>query len=261
MRQAIILGGGTSVLQGINTELFEKIRNKFTVGLNYSHHFFKSTVLMCVDKIFAKGQQSFLKDFPLVIGTEHVGQTLAHTYHFPTCPEYTRDCQKGIYKSTLVGLFALSFLIYVMDEGEIFLLGYDYGAQKGNGPLNRAYDKSRLPLTHWYQAGDIPSVYTGQPQKIVHKGIGQVNWYEALHRDNTQAKPISRAEHEFEVYRNESKVKIFNVSPDSRIPIFPKIAYEQFYQMLDSQIYDQEALRQEIRSKAVNLIKAQKGSR
>ena len=249
-KQAIILGGGTSVLEGINTGLFDKIRDQFTIGLNYSHHYFASTMQMFVDETFAQDQKNFLEQLPLVIGKEHSGLTLTpNNYHFHTSLEYARDCHKGIYKSTLVGLFALSFLIYVLDEGDIFLLGYDYGA---------SYSKSGQAITHWYQSGKIQSIYTGKPQDMPHRGIGKVNWYEALHRDASNSKPIPRAEHEFGVYAKESKVKIYNVSTASKISVFPKISYEQFYQMLDSQSCDQDALRQEVRNKADELLKAQK---
>jgi hypothetical protein len=250
-KQAIILGGGTSVLEGIHTGLFNKIRNKFTVGLNFSHHYFPSTLLMYVDETFVQSQKPHLNNLPLVIGKECSGVTLSDNhYHFPTCPDYTRDCHKGIYKSTLVGLFALSFLIYVMDEGDIFLLGYDYGA---------TYSRSGKPITHWYQSGQIESIYTGKPENIPHRGIGKVNWYEALHRDSTNSKPIPRAEHEFGVYGSESKIRIYNVSPASKISTFPKINYEQFYQMLDAQSCDQDALRQEVRLKANELLRVQQG--
>ncbi len=259
-KQAIILGGGTSVLEGINSGLFEKIQQKFTVGLNFSHHFFRSTILMFVDETFIADQKYSLKQLPLIIGKQDSGAALStNSYLFPATHGYQRDCSSGIYKSTLVGIFALSFLIYVMDEGEIFLLGYDYGAKKGKGDQGRAYDHSGHALTHWYQEGNLLSVYTGQPEQIEHRGLGKVSWYEALHRDGKHSKPIPRAEHEFEVYRNESKVKIYNVSLDSKIPTFSKISYEQFYQMLNCESYDQNALREEIRTKTIELIKAQKG--
>jgi hypothetical protein len=64
---------------------------------------------------------------------------------------------------------------------------------------------------------------------------------------------ISRAEHEFKVYQNEKKVSIYNVSLDSRINTFPEIGYDQFFEMLDNQIYDQDFLRKEVAEKAVML--------
>jgi len=253
-RQVVIIGGGTSVIDGIKSSLFGQLKDKFTVGLNYSHHFINTTFLMCVDETFANDQKYYLGRLPLVIGMEHSGLSAAtNIIPLPATTEYSRDCRKGVYQASLVGLFALSFMIYVLDEGEIFLLGYDYGSQKGNGVQGRAYDAQGRALTHWYQHGDLRSIYTGERLQISHRGIGKVNWYEATQVDEKSQGRISRAEHEFKVYQNEKKVSIYNVSLDSRINTFPKIGYDQFFELLNKQIYDQDLLRKEVAKKAVIL--------
>jgi hypothetical protein len=256
-RQAIILGGGTSVLEGIKKGLFEQFKNRFTVGLNYSHHFVNTTFLMYVDETFANGQKYYLERLPLVVGMEHAGVSVQpNTIELSATTDYKRDCGKGVYRASLVGLFALSFMIHVLDEGEIFLLGFDYGAKKGKGLHGRAYDKHGHALTHWYQQGDIRSIYTGQNQEIRHRGIGKINWYEATHKDEKSQERITRAEHEFQVYASERKVSIYNVSPESVIPTFPKVSYEQFFGMLDDSHYDQTELRTEVAKKAAALKKS-----
>lgn len=253
-RQVVILGGGTSVIEGIRSGLFDQLKDKFTVGLNYSHHFIDTTFLMYVDATFANDQKYYLERLPLVIGMDPAGvfSNRPNIIWLPATTEYSRDCRKGIYQSSLVGLFALSFMIYILDESEIFLLGYDYGAQKGSGE-QRVYNAQGKALTHWYQHGDIKSIYTGEKQQISHRGIGKVNWYEATHVDEKTQKRITRAEHEFGVYCSEKKVSIYNVSIGSRINTFPKISYDQFFAMLDKQTYAQDILRKEVADKAVAL--------
>lgn len=255
-RQIVILGGGTSVLEGIKRNLFDKLTDKFVVGLNYAHHFLETTLSMYVDGTFVSDQKEYLERLPLVIGMKNSGTpNFPNFIELPASTEYFRDCSNGIYKASLVGLFALSFLIYVLDEGDIFLLGYDYGAQKGDGAFGRAYDSRGNALTHWYQHGEIKSIYTGKPYQIYHRGFGKINWYEATQIDEKKQKRITRAEHEFSVYENEKKVSIYNVSLDSRINTFPKIGYDQFFSMLSDQALNQDSIRSEVREKTVLLSK------
>lgn len=255
-RQVVILGGGTSVIEGIQKGLFEKIKKKFTVGLNYSHHFFNSSFLMYVDETFANNQKYFLEKLPLVIGMEHSGVSIRpNTIELPGTTDYRRDCSKGVYRASLAGIFALSFMIYALDEGDIFLLGYDYGAQKGSGKQGRSYDAHGKALTHWYQKGGLKSIYTGKPQQISHRGIGKVNWYEATHVGEKGQLRMPRSEYEFKVYQGEKKVSIYNVSLDSKISVFPKIGYDEFFNMLDGIDYDQTEIRKEMAGKAVQLRK------
>ena len=50
---------------------------------------------------------------------------------------------------------------------------------------------------------------------------------------------------------NEQKIKIYNVSPLSKIPVFEKINYTTFFNMLDKNIYNQEELREIIKQKII----------
>lgn len=58
-----------------------------------------------------------------------------------------------------------------------------------------------------------------------------------------------RAGKDFGVYRDEKKIKIYNVSPKSHINIFDKISYEDFFKKLDKNTYNQDELRQHIKNK------------
>ena len=98
--------------------------------------------------------------------------------------------------------------------------------------MNGQKDIKNRHLTHFYQ-GDIN-----------HRGIGKINYY------NTKGK----ADKDFGVYSFEKQCKIYNVSLDSKIEIFPKISYDKFFSMLDNETYNQDILRQKIKRKLKDKI-------
>ena len=109
---------------------------------------------------------------------------------------------------TLSGILALSVATKLLNElDDIFLLGYDYGAYNGK--------------THFYQ------------DEITHRGVNQTAYYDYE----------GHAERDF----GEFKGNIYNISINSRINVFPKLSYEQFFCKLDTKDYKQEALRKVIR--------------
>jgi len=222
--QLIIIGGGFSMKEGISKGLWEKLKDRFTLGINYSFHYFKSTLQTYVDLDFYSNEWDDLESLPLIVGKYHKliekeirGQTIMLQINPKT---YVRDLSTGVYKSSLCGLFSLSLGINLLDKGEIFLLGFDYadnGTKADNGKAN----------THFYQG------------EINHRGIGKCNYY----------KNKGRADRDFGVYSTEKKVKIYNVSLDSKINIFPRISYDKFFSMLDSYTFDQSRLRGSIRKR------------
>jgi len=242
IKQLIIIGGGTSISEGIEKRLWERIESCFVIGLNYSFRYFKNPTIQCfVDIDFYKEQKKNLKYLPLIIGKHHTQMPkLDNTISLNCGTKYYRDLNPTIYKSSLCGLFALSLGIYLLDEGEIFLLGADYG-EKRKGKYeehakskefmrkNVVYDAKGRALTHFYQ------------DDFVHKGSGKISYYNMK----------DRAEKDYGVYKEEKKVKIFNVSLISKIPssIFPKISYDEFFKKLDNNICDQDELREEIKKK------------
>jgi len=222
--QLILIGGGNSIKGGLDKGLKDKIRNNFVLGCNYAYKFFPNlTATIFVDKNFYEEQSKDkkFKNLPLILGKKHQGiKYLQNTTVLKTNDvKYFRNIKLGCYKSNLVGLFALSLGIYLLDEGEIYLLGYDYGA------IGKA--KDGRALTHFYQ------------NQIKHRGIGKVNYFDT----------IGRADKDFGVYQNESKVHIYNVSLESKITTFPKLSYAGFFEKLDNKQYNQEELRHSIKEK------------
>jgi hypothetical protein len=220
-KQIIIIGGGYSLKEGIEKGLWKQLTSKFTIGLNYSYNFFDSTMLCYVDKDFYEEQCKDLSNLPLIIGKEHKKfKPLSNTVMLKCTPAYHRNIKQGVYKSSLVGLFALSLAIYLLDEGEVYLLGYDYGGRPEK-------DKKGRSLTHFYQG------------QLDHRGVGKTKFYDAKFR----------VDKDLGVYSNEKKVKIYNVSLISRINIFPKISYDDFFTRLRKETNTQDQLRQYVREK------------
>jgi hypothetical protein len=118
--------------------------------------------------------------------------------------ETTRDPRDMINK-TFIGRMGLSgfFALHLAtkeDPDRIFLLGYDFG--------------STTNKTHYYQDN----------LKVDSSGIGKP----ILYRDKTGIKAEVK---DFENFAN-LKAKVYNVSPESAIPCFEKIDYNQFFTLL-----------------------------
>ncbi len=243
--QLIILGGGSSVREGITKGLWNKLKGRFVIGCNYSHKYFQATFQSFVDKRFYDAERKYMESLPLIIGKKHsfLHKKMPNTILLPATTKYYRDIKNGIYTASLTGLYSLTLGIYLLDEGELFLLGFDFGEAKKDKHDKNAispYDlqKSRLRdkkgrlLTHFYQ------------DDIQHPGVARVHYY------NTK----DRAKRAFAPYEEEKKVKIYNVSINSKISAFPKINYNEFYKKLDNHQYDQDELRKWIR----NILKKEK---
>jgi hypothetical protein len=258
-KQCVILGGGLSIARdGIPLGLWNKIKDKFVIGLNFVYKLpFDFTFICYVDSVsFYEKYFNELKNLPLIIG--NYNSNIEKTKHNNTIllkhtNKYNRDIKDGVYQPFLCGVWALTIAIYLLDIGEIFLLGYDFGALPPNSDsknkiitlLNQQVEveevinikennrnliiqngKTYRIISHFYQ------------KEINHRGIGRCSFY-------TKAK----ADELFNVYKNESLCKIYNVSPQSKINIFEKIDYNQFFNKLSKETYNQEELRQQIRKK------------
>lgn len=219
-KQIIIVGGGKTIQEGVDSGLWDKLKGKCTFGLNYSYNYFESTIQMYVDLKFYKNQYNDLAKLPLVVGQYHnIKNKLDNTIMIRSYSKYDPTLQQGAYKASLCGLFALTVAIYLQPK-EIFLLGYDYGSDM------KEKDKNEKFITHFYQ-GDIN-----------HRGIGKINYYTAR----------GRAGRDFDVYADSASI-INNVSLISTIPTFQKISYTEFFSRLDNNTYSQDELREIIKSK------------
>lgn len=229
-KECIIIGGGSSISEGISKGLWNKLKGKFTIGTNYSYKFFEPTIQTYVDSTFYNQNVNELKNLPLVIGQGRntvKNPELPNAFAIPCNSVYNRNLEGGVYSAKLVGLYALSLAIYLLNTGTLWLLGYDYGN------INDAKDKKNRKITHFYQ------------NQIEHRGIGHTTWYDTK----------GRVEEDFGCYKNEKQCRIINVSPLSKINIFPKINYNQFFKELSPEIYDQNELREWIKNELKGKIK------
>ncbi len=216
--QVIILGGGSTIAEGISKGLWDKLKDKFVIGINYSYRHFKDpTFQIYLDYKFYDQNKKGIDKLGLII-TKSYKNLPPNVILLKPCSTYHRDVRKGCYKGSLSGYYALSLAIYLLDIGEIFLLGFDYcGIGKDN--------KGR-PKTHYYE-------------DIEHKGRGKINYYGMR----------GRADRDFKPFVNEKKIKIYNVSLQSKINTFVKISYKKFFEMLNKNKFDQSELRKYIKEK------------
>ena len=220
LNQCILIGGGASFKEGISLGLWEKLNNKFSIGLNYSYKFFSSTINTYVDSTFYNINLEDIKKLPLVIGQgRNLKNKFPNTIIIPSNSVYNRDLRGGCYSAKLCGIYTLSLAIFLLDIGEIFLCGYD------NGAITKDLDAKKLRITHWYQ------------NEFVHRGTGKVSYYDAK----------DRGEKDFGCFKNETKIKIWNVSPLSKINVFEKIDYPTFLQKINPEILNQEELREYVK--------------
>jgi len=247
--EAIIIGGGASLKEGIEKDLWNRLKGKFTIGLNLSYRAFESTIQCLSDPDPYKDWLDDLKKLSLNVvrsNDKTLLYPLPNTIILPFDSEiYHRDISKGCYSNRLTGLFALSLSIYLLECGKLYILGYDFGR------LNNRKDEDGRIITHWHQ------------NKFEHSGVGKFDWYESksdidnykvgIEREDNNIEYLTGIQNRvkvFEVYKYEKRVKIYNVSLLSKINTFEKIGYDNFFNMLnDSPTYNQSELREFIKSK------------
>jgi len=218
--QLIIIGGGPSIREGISKGLWQRIQNKFVIGINFSYKYHKDPTIQCfLDwKFFQQNKEEMLK-LPLIVTKKHNKISGNNMIYLRPTTNYRRDLSSGAWKGSLTGIYAVSLGIYLLDEGTIFLLGYDFDgiSQKD----------SKKPLTHYFQG------------QYKHNGVGKVSYYRTK----------GKAQNDFHPFAKEKKVKIYNVSLNSKIPQFEKISYDKFFSLLNNKKYNQVVLREWIKNK------------
>lgn len=226
VRQVIIIGGGISVKEGIEKGIWTKLEGKFVIGINVSYKFFPNSTIQCyLDHQLRTDNEKDFDTLPLVITKKQSKKDRLNELQIPTSEQYTRHLKHGVYKGALTGIYALTLAIHLMDVGEVFLLGYDYSSLPQKDAKNRH-------ITHFYQG------------EVEHRGIGKDSYYVQKNREDR----------DFGVYKDEQKVKIYNVSLISKIKTFDKISYDEFFSKLDNNTYNQDELREEIKQKLIKQI-------
>jgi len=232
-KQIILVGGGASIKEGVSLGLKEKLDGKFIIAINYAYKHFPHTLCLFGDFNFyvpleAKKDKppkhpdiyEELRKEPLLIYDNDKNDLkewqLPNTLFIKTGEEYNIEpLKKGFYKHFLTGICALSLAQYLLNyNGEIFLLGFDYGSIE-----------KKSKETHYYTK-----------EEINHRGQGLVSHY------NSSAHSPGK----YFRYFKEPKIKIWNVSAISKIDNFEKIDYNTMFKLLSDIIYEQEKLRKEV---------------
>jgi|WetSurSiteA1Bulk_404760.scaffolds.fasta_scaffold18344_3 hypothetical protein len=224
MKDVIIVGGGASLKEGIEKDLWSQIKHKEIWSLNSA---FKCMPYLpqkefFVDVSFFKHEidnlQSLYNQKVHIISREHF--RLKGLQHQIEQWESSREHQryfgkealnhKVIYygKMGLCGLFALSYAI-ATNYNIIYLLGFDFGSSS-------LTDKN----THWYQ-NEI------QLKNIKSSGVGRPEVY-----FNHKTGKLTPFVEDFKYAAKEENVKIYNVSLNSNIPYYEKISYNQFFELV-----------------------------
>lgn len=245
--QCIIIGGGVSVKEGLSLGLKDRIKDKFVILCNYAVYHFSGTILTFIDSMINDGD--ILRYYKGSTENSHFFmENISTVKKYPLCvaldtgniiPEYKwsnilflkgrsgnqdNNFKDGVYSGSLSGIFSLSVAVNLLPENStIFLCGYDFSRRLPE-QIKEDPDCTKIKSDiHFYN-------------DIKHRGTGWSKFYEE--QDPKQW---------FDFFNRYSH-KIYNVSPQSNITTFEKIDYNKMFELLDTNVYNQEELRNWIKS-------------
>lgn len=219
--KAILIGGGSSVSEGIEKGLWDKLKVAKENGveiwsLNFAYLTmpFPPTRELFLDKSFFENNMESLQLLNRTHGVRMHSKNRKMYIDIPEIEvfETTRNPYEFKHKiftgkGGLTGFFALS-IAFKEQFDEIFLLGYDFGSKGGEQDKKTHYYQNEAKNLH-IQSGGIgnPSIYLNQ-------------------RGSVKSNIL-----DFELYKKDL-TKIWNVSTISHISAFPIITYEEFFKKL-----------------------------
>lgn len=242
-KRAIICASGNSIrgnqkCPSNELEVWKKIDRELTISVNWGFKFFDPTLTIYGDLTFYNAESENLKKLQLVFGMQDdyytrakISKTLAketfqlhnNIYLLPNrivdqvdgmknCYHGINAWEKGFYSRQLSGLLGLNLAI-AFGCKIIYMLGFDCCAINGK--------------THFYE-GEFKAEHKNESGTL-ETGVG-------LRTDgkyNSSVYNNKNIDEKFEPFKKElQQIKIYNVSPESRITVFPKITYEEFYEQL-----------------------------
>jgi hypothetical protein len=255
--KCIIIGSGNSIQEGINKGLQKVISNEITFTINEEFRLFNSTCEIFGDWTFYKCRYDLLKHHPLIISgfSPEIGgidkkskklicAKLPQLIFIQTCSTYldrVNIWKKGFYSRKLTGLLALSLAIN-LDFKEIYLLGFD-----GCSINNKTHHYENM-ATYGMFVDDEDKPRTGV-------GLNKGGQYKTGCYNQDKSTFNDRL---WSCYKKElERVKIYNVSLNSKIDIFPKMSYDMFLEQIKScpNTINQDIVRQKIKEKIKNYAK------
>ena len=215
MKEVIIVGGGYSIKEGIEKDLWEKIKYKNVWSLNFAFEFmpFIPTKQIWADtSVWEKCKDDLLKLHNN--GAQLVCRNYGGYEEYPFIERFDVDSYEYnghqpraplfLGRLGLVGVFAISYAIR-LGYDKIYLLGYDFGAAN-----------TEIRNTHFYQEESEINAGAYADSKIYWEGLYKVKHEVA----------------DFKHFEMDSSCKILNVSLDSNIPWFEKISYKDFFEYI-----------------------------
>lgn len=218
MKEVVIIGGGSSVKEGIDKNLWEEIKDKEIWSLNFAFMFmpYLPKRQLWIDTSFFKNYCDKLQELynqGVSLHTKKHEMYDSEPYKNKiTTHEVARNLKEPIKDRVfigqmgLTGLLALHLAIIELYD-TIYLLGYDYGTPSLDDRI-----------THFYS------------DKVVEKNIkssGVSNTKVYLDDNNAPKKNMEDL-----MFFNSFSNKIYNVSLKSNITYFEKISYEEFFNKL-----------------------------
>ncbi len=256
----IICGAGNSIPflnslyyrthKGIPMCLESIIKSNYSIGLNHFYHYGCATTFTSfVDSEFYEDTYKDLKALPLVIGK--LSPVLKRHQHDITHPNTIlfkksnaykgkESFKEGVYSAQLVGIWAMSIAI-ALGFKEIYLLGFDCCVVNGKTHFYQGVidlKKKRDLFVLDKKVGEI-EIYRGVGKKLTKKG--------EKFKTSTYNTPENLNNQWFKPFLKETDVKIYNVSPESKIDLFEKIDYNIFYSKVKNNHLNQEECRENIR--------------
>ena len=212
MKSVILVGGGKSVKEGIDLNLWQEIKNQEIWSINYAFMtmpYVPAKEIWC-DRCFFTENQHKLEALSKQ-GVECIAKQNTLYDSIPEIKQYhwTRDFYYGtIDKPLFLGHMGLSgnlalSLAVALGYDIIYLLGYDYGTSSMKDQHTHYYQNELVTTSHGVNNPSIYMTDTGVKK--------EVNGYD---------------------YYLSSKSKIYNVSMSSNIKSFEKIDYSTFFKYI-----------------------------
>lgn len=242
--ECIIIGGGSSINEGISVGLKDALEGRFVIACNYAYKFFPRTLTCFIDRDFYYPSQDCtknkthpyiyedLKKEPLIVGYNTNGVSefkLPNTILLKGTGQYNiQPLDNGFYHPFLCGIWALSLAQFLLDyDGIIYLCGYDWNKRPIETIDKLNYQKKDESIeTHFYS-----------DKKINHQGQHYLSGYENHDPDY------------YFKYFIEPNIKIWNISLNSNISNFDKISYVDIFKKINPIKYNQLELREYIKIK------------
>lgn len=213
--KVIIVGSGASIRQSLwttpldNLPIWPILQNQRTIAINWAYKWLPNSILYFADARFLATEYQNIKDWSKLITRPNGWYDQRYKEYFPELP---KNLEFHSYPfCNLSGESSIGYALEKLQADEIYLLGFDCGEVDGK---THFYDDGTNTIGTFNWKGDIVS------------GVGknQRGFYNTAIYNNDPNQQFVK----FEKFKD----KIINVSIKSRIEVFKKITYDEFYKRI-----------------------------